>query len=215
MSEGLRVAHGELDELPYAKQDLVESPDVFVFDLERLRRRHAGRLDPHVRGVGDRHGPLGLGAGESEQVAGFRERENLYLVAVHNDLTGQGFANLPYIVGVERHRLERRDEQRSGELRRDHLDLDLAVEGDPGILPFGAVHLQQMTLVMILGGRHHARVRRPRAPNRDAAARHDSERRHIRGGDSDDARVDVFQERFADPEAEPSSRDRLVHYGLP
>src|SRR5438132_12952247 len=139
MSEGLRVAHGELDELPYAKQDLVESPDVFVFDLERLRRRHARRLDSHVRSVGHRNGPLGLGARESEKVAGLRERENLDLVAVHDNLTGQGFANLAYVVGVERHRLERRDEQRSGELHRNRLDLDLAVEGDPGILASGAV----------------------------------------------------------------------------
>ena len=148
-------------------------------------------------------------------MAGFRERENLYLVAVHNDLTGQGFANLAYVVGVERHRLERRDEQRSGELHRNRLDLDLAVEGDPGILASGAVHLQQMAVSVIPGGGHHPRVRRPRAPNRDATARHDSERRHIRESDSDDARVDVFQECFADPEAEPSSRDRLVHYWLP
>src|SRR2546430_13628512 len=56
--------------------------------LFRSRRRHARRLDPYVGGIGHGNGPLGLGAGESEQMAGFRECENLDLVSVDDDLIG-------------------------------------------------------------------------------------------------------------------------------
>ena len=109
-------------------------------------------------------------------------------------MAGQGLPDLSHVVGLEGERLERGDQDRPGEVDDGGRDVDLAIQGDAGVLPRHAVHLEQTPPLILLGRRHDARERRSRPEDRDPAAGDETEPLHVGGRQPDHSGVHVVEE---------------------